>query len=205
MSAVRVWRTYGGRSPGTRAYVAARLANSPLQAVRGELAALQGRVLSLGAGVGVTERFLTLINAAVTVDAIEREPKRVEAAGEAERIDMRVGDAMQPLPPGPYDAALVFDMLHHLQYSEHAQLAANLAQVLRPGATVLLKDIATTPRWKHAFNAFHDRLVSREEVQCRAPEDMAAVFAPAGFAITDVRRVSPRSPYPHYLVCLTRS
>ncbi len=83
-------------------------------------------------------------------------------------------------------------------------MARSLHAVLGPGATVLVKDIATTPRAKHAFNAFHDRVVAREGVQCRSPEDMAGVFAAVGFEVADVRRLSPLSPYPHYLVRLTR-
>ena len=62
MSKLRVWRSYAGAPPSTRAYVAARLANAPLGPVRAELGALRGRILSLGAGVAVVERFLTLSN-----------------------------------------------------------------------------------------------------------------------------------------------
>ena len=204
MSKIAVWRSYGASPPGLRAYVAARLANAPLAAVRGDLEALRGRILSLGAGAGVVERYLTQVNAGVEVLGLERDAARVRAAGAAERVEVRVGDVLDDLPDGPFEGALAFDLLHHLSFDGQEALARSLHAALAPGATVLVKDIATTPRWKHAFNAGHDRLVAGERVQCRAPEDMAEVFAAAGFTVSDVRRVSPRSPYPHYLVRLTR-
>lgn len=205
MSKAAVWRSYAKARPGTRAYVAARLANAPLGAMRGDLVQLRGRILSLGAGVGVVDRYLTSVNPSVVVTAIEYDARRVESAGPADRIDLRAGDVLDGLPAGPFDGALAVDLLHHLGFSDQERLARSLHEALVPAATVLVKDIATRPRLKHAFNALHDRVVSRESVQCRSPEGMAAVFAAAGFEVAAVRRLSPLSPYPHYLVRLTRA
>ena len=120
-------------------------------------------------------------------------------------MDLRAGDVLGGLPAGPFDGALAIDLMHHLAFGDQERLARSLHEALGPGATVLVKDIATRPRLKHAFNALHDRIVSHESVFCRAPEDMAEVFSEAGFAVAEVRRLGRFSPYPHYLVRLTRS
>ena len=60
---------------------------------------------------------------------------RVEAAGLADRVDVRAGDVHDPpVPPGTVDHVVVFFLLEHLPRPQEA-LAA-LRRVLRPGGTI---------------------------------------------------------------------
>ena len=203
--ALRAWRSYGGAPPGVRAFLAARLAILPLSGLDAELRGLRGRVLSLGSGYGVLERYVAEINPAVAIDGFELDGDRVSLAAQSApaRVQIREQDVRAIDEQHAYDGAFAVDVLHHVPAGDHAELAAVLARALKPGGVLLVKDIARTPRWKHEFNRLHDRLVTGDGTShTREPEEMAAVFASAGFSLERADRIGRASPYPHYLLRL---
>jgi hypothetical protein len=94
--------------------------------------------------------------------------------------------------------------MHHIPFEQQGGVLAAVARSLREGGICLVKDIATTPAWKHRVNALHDRIVAREETYCRDPAEMAALAGSQGLELREARRLAPRSPYPHYLLRLVR-
>lgn len=209
-AAVAAWRSYRGAPLATRAFLGARLAVVPLGAIDVELRELKGRVLSLGCGHGIVERYLAELNPDVTVDGFELDAERVEAAGRtaaaAPRVRVVCADVTQLPALETHDAALAVDVLHHIAPDAHHDIARALYRCLRPGGTLLVKDIDTRPRWKHRWNELHDRVVAGPDpVHCRSADDMAAVVERAGFDVVDVRRLHRFGPYPHYLVHARRA
>lgn len=208
----RAWRSFRGSGPAARAFLVARSLNLPLGDLDRDLRSLSGRVLSVGCGHGLLERYLAELNPRVDrVDGFELDGRRVAAAERSRAAAPRVHVARQDvtsLDPEEgvlYDAALAVDVLHHVPYGTHTALAQALHSALRPGGVLLVKDISTEPAWQHRFNAVMDRLVSGEvDVQTRHPEDMAALFRASGFDVLGCRSVGRRSPYPHYLLTLQR-
>jgi cyclopropane fatty-acyl-phospholipid synthase-like methyltransferase len=202
----RAWRSYAGAPIGARAFLVARLLNAPLAGLDPELRALRGRVLSLGSGHGLLERYLVEVNPDVVVEGLELDAERVAIANRTappgSRVSLRCADVREFDGAARYDAVMAVDVMHHLPFDDHAGIAEALARCIRPGGVCLIKDIADRPVWKYRFNALHDRLVARDEVYCRSPESMAGVFEAAGLRVRDVRRLGPLSPYPHYLVVL---
>lgn len=202
-AAYRSWSSYTGASPATRAFLLARLANAPLGALEPELQLLRGRVLSLGAGYGLIERYLVQRNPHVTVEGVELDARRVDVAGAAPvpRVSVTRADVRALAGEGAFAGALAMDVLHHIPFDEHAPIAAAMRARLEPGGILLIKDIAATPRWKYAWNRTHDRLVAGPDpISCRDPDEMAALLERTGLDVEAVRRVSPASPYPHYLI-----
>lgn len=192
------------------AFLAARVAVLPLRALDPEFARLHGRVLGIGSGHGLLERWLSQINPDVEIDGVELDTARVELSAatqeRAPRVRIRAQDVRDLSVAGHYDVALAIDLVHHVPYQDQPGLAGALALAVRPGGTLLIKDIARSPRWKHAFNRFHDRVVTGSgDVYCREPEELVALFAPHGFEAEEVRRIAPLSPYPHYLVRMRRT
>jgi 2-polyprenyl-3-methyl-5-hydroxy-6-metoxy-1,4-benzoquinol methylase len=209
-AAFRAWRSYRGAGFRTRAFLAARLAVLPLGALGDEFERLHGRVLALGSGHGLLERWLAELNPDVVVEGSDLDAERVALASRtqanAPRLTIRRLDVRELDEPEGYDAALAVDVLHHVPYADHEEIARALARAVRPGGVVLIKEIARTPQRKHSFNAFHDHVVAGEhETFAREPEDLAALLERAGFATERCERVAPLSPYPHFILRLRRA
>jgi SAM-dependent methyltransferase len=205
-AALRAWASFEGVGPGARAFLLARLAVVPLAAMDADLRSLRGRVLSVGCGHGVLERYLAAVNPEVTVTGAEVDPGRVAAAARSQHRAPRVtvvGADARRLDLGRFDAAIAVDLLHHVPVGEQAEVAAGLARSLAPGGVCLVKDLDVRPRWKHGWNRLHDRVVNGQAVWCRSPADMAALFEAAGFSVERAQRVERAvSPYAQYLLRL---
>jgi len=208
-AAFRAWRSYRGAPLRVRLFLLARFAVVPRRALAREFRELHGRVLSVGSGHGLLERWIAELNADVEVDGFELDAERVAlaetTAARAPRVHLHRQDVRSLDPDAGYDAALAVDVIHHIPQAEHAALAAALARAVRPGGVVLIKEIARTPGWKHRWNSHHDKFVTGEHsIDAREPEDLAAVFGAAGFTTELSERVGVLTPYPHYILRLRR-
>src|SRR4051794_33402080 len=202
-AAVRAWRSYRGAPFGVRVFLAARFAVLPRRALVREFRTLRGRVLSVGAGHGLMERWLAELSPDVTIDGFERDVERVElASGHPHpRVTLHARDVRAIDAHAQYDAALAIDVIHHVPSEDHSALAAALARALKPDGVLLIKDIARTPGWKHWWNSFHDHVVTTEwSIDAREPDDLAALFADAGFEVERCYRAGRLSPYPHFML-----
>lgn len=208
-AAWRAWRSYRGAGLGVLAFLAARMAVAPLGPLERDFRRLNGRILSLGCGHGVVDRYVAELNPAVSIVGVELDEDRVRIARASEhrapRVRVRHQDVTLLEDSGAYDGALVVDVLHHVPFEEHARIAASLADCLRPDAICLVKEMATTPRRQYWWNRIHDRLSAGPgPIYCRAPEDLAEVFAGKGFRVEETRRLRRLRLYPQYLISLRR-
>jgi SAM-dependent methyltransferase len=204
----RALASYRGAPAGVRAFAAARSLIAPLGALTAEAAPLSGRMLSLGCGVGLIERYLTEINPRLKIEGIDLDPKKVDAItatqAQSPRFQLRTGDITALAEPAVYDAVLVCDVIHHLEPDAHARLAEAVARSLTPGGVCIIKDLDVQPRWKYEWNRLHDRVVAGPEpIFCRAPDEMAKLFIDAGVTAERIERIDRRfTPYAHYIVRL---
>jgi 2-polyprenyl-3-methyl-5-hydroxy-6-metoxy-1,4-benzoquinol methylase len=208
-AAWKAWRSYAGHGAVTQAFLLGRMAVAPLGPLDPEFRALRGRVLSLGCGHGVVDRYLALINPDVTIEGVDLDAERIAVANatadRVPRFTAKVADVTTLDPQDAYDAALCVDILHHVPFGEHARIASALHRCLRPGGSCLVKEMAATPRRQYLWNRLHDRLsAGPEPIHCRDPEDLAAVLSGVGFEITAVRRLKRLGLYPQYLVLATK-
>jgi 2-polyprenyl-6-hydroxyphenyl methylase/3-demethylubiquinone-9 3-methyltransferase len=203
-AAWRAWHSYRGAKPATRAFLAARLLVLPLKPLAEEFERLDGRVLGVGSGHGLVARYLAELNPNVTVTGIDVDADRVAIAqateANAPRVRIRVADIRHLDAHTEFDAAGAVDLMHHIPPSDHRAVADALARAVRPGGTLLIKDIAPTPRWKHAINRLHDRIVSGAATTATDPHSLAEVFTAAGFATERLDRVASLSPHPHFIL-----
>ncbi len=209
-AARRVFASYRETPLGTRAYVAGRIVVAPLGALGDELRPVRGRVLSLGSGLGVVERYLAEANPALEIEGVDLDADKVAlvaaTAERSPRVVLRRADATELVGEPTFDAVVICDLLHHLDPERQAAAAGVAAAHLRPGGVCVVKDLDVLPRWKHEWNRCHDRLVAGPEpIFCRAPDDMVEVFRPAGFAVERAERIErPWTPYAHYMLRLRR-
>lgn len=128
----------------------ANLAHSQLLpwALRG--VPLDGEVLEIGPGYGVTTRWLA--ERAGRLTAIEIDPElvaelRAEFAG---RVELRRGDgAALPFADASFDTVVCFTMLHHVPSAQQQdRLFAEAARVLRPGGMFAGSDSRLSLRFR---------------------------------------------------------
>lgn len=65
----------------------------------------------------------------------------IARAGMSERVSHIDGDMFTAEMGGPHDAALLFDILHHLTAEETVRLLRRVREALRPGATIAILDV----------------------------------------------------------------
>lgn len=111
---------------------------------------LDGEVLEIGPGYGVTTRWLAQRTDRLT--AIEIDPAlvadlRAEFAG---RVDVRHGDGTaMPFADASFDAVLCFTMLHHVPSAQQQdRLFAEASRVLRPGGMFAGSDSRLSLRFR---------------------------------------------------------
>lgn len=201
------WRTYRGLPLLVQGRALGRLLVVPISALRDELAGTYDPVLSVGAGDGAIERYLVRCTPVGTIDCSDIDPARVahaQASGDTSGLRFVVADATEVVAARDdgYSVVLAIDLLHHLPREEQATVLSRMVAAARPGGRVIVKDIGTTPRWKHAFNRWHDRIMSGDDVTCIDPEAVADHLRSCGAQVTVLRRFR-YSPYPHYLVSAT--
>jgi SAM-dependent methyltransferase len=112
--------------------------------------ALDGDVLEIGPGYGITTRWLAEHGGRLT--AIEVDPSlaadlRRQFDGE---VDIREGDgAALPFPDASFDTVVCFTMLHHVPSpAKQDQLLAEAARVLRPGGVFAGSDSRVSLRFR---------------------------------------------------------
>jgi SAM-dependent methyltransferase len=209
-AAWRAYTSYRGAAIASRAFIAARVVVAPLGVLDDEVRPLRGRMLSLGCGVAIVERYLAETNPQLEIEGLDIDPRKVElirsTASRSPRVKLRLADVEQLDEPPVYDAVLVCDVLHHLPAAEHARLAVAVERCLRPGGVCLIKDLDRLPRWKYQWNRVHDWVVAGPEpITCRSPEETARLFAETGLDPERVERTDHAlTPYAHYVVRLRK-
>jgi SAM-dependent methyltransferase len=193
-----------------RAYVAARICVAPLAVVGRELADVRGRVLSLGCGAAVIERYVAELNPEVEIRGFDLDEHNVEViratSANCPRVRVERRDITRLAEPPVHAAVLLSDVLHHLPPASHLGLARAVEHALAPGGVCIIKDLDAEPRWKNRWNRVHDRIVAGPEpIHCRPLDEMAALFGRVGLDVKRSERIDGRwTPYAHYLIALRK-
>jgi 2-polyprenyl-3-methyl-5-hydroxy-6-metoxy-1,4-benzoquinol methylase len=124
----------------------------------------------------------------------------IAEAGMSERVEHRDGDMFESDLGGPYDGALVFDIIHHLSDERVVALLRRVREVLKPGGTLAVLDMFRTDAKRQRASAaalgllFH--LTSGADLH--SPQELASYFAEAGFSApkrAKVRRIPDQALY----------
>jgi SAM-dependent methyltransferase len=122
-----------------------------------------------------------------------------------ERAEFHLADARRLRLEGPFAAAYVLDVLHHVRHEEQRPILIGLRDLLAPGGALIVKDVTTRPAWKRRFTLAMDRLVvGRGPICYRHHSEWQEELGELGFDVRPVP-VFDVLPYPHVLlVCRKR-
>jgi 2-polyprenyl-3-methyl-5-hydroxy-6-metoxy-1,4-benzoquinol methylase len=118
----------------------------------------------------------------------------IAKAGMNDRVEHRDGDMFESELGGPYDGALLFDIVHHLSPEQIVLVLQRIRAAMKPGATVAVLDMFRTDAKRQRASAaalglfFH--LTSGADLY--SPDELAEFFSEAGFSApkrTKIRRI----------------
>jgi 2-polyprenyl-3-methyl-5-hydroxy-6-metoxy-1,4-benzoquinol methylase len=203
---------YHGAPLAVRAHVWGRWATCPFRRVAASVPA-RGRILEVGCGYGLFACHLALDSPPRTVLGVDVDVRKiVHAQRAAERARGRGAHAefhLAPpgdVPDGPWDAVVIVDVLYLLDADAQHGLLHTCARQLALGGVLVVKEMATSPRWKARWNELQETLAVRvlritagEEMTFLEPRLVAGWMAEDGLAVHH-EAVDRGYPHPHHLI-----
>ncbi len=170
----------------------------------------EGRILDVGCGFGLFAAYFGQTHRARRIVGIDPDARRVAIARRvASRLGLGdhefvVGDVRDATVSGPFDAAYVLDVMHHLPREDQRRVLERLRGLLAPGGMLIVKDITTEPAFGLHFTAALDRLMVgwKEPLSYRHHREWAEMLTDLGFKVRMVR-VPDVLPYPHVVIAAT--
>jgi SAM-dependent methyltransferase len=171
----------------------------------------EGRILDVGCGFGLFAAYFGQTQPRRRIVGVDPNGRRVRLARQlAADLGLREhtfveGDVRRAPLEGPFDAAYVLDVMHHLPYDDQPRVLEKLRALLVPGGMLLVKDITTEPRFGLMFTEALDRLMVgwREPLAYRHHREWGAILTGLGFSVRMVR-VPDILPYPHIVIAATK-
>jgi 2-polyprenyl-3-methyl-5-hydroxy-6-metoxy-1,4-benzoquinol methylase len=171
----------------------------------------EGRILDVGCGFGLFAAYFGQMHRRRTIVGVDPNARRIELArAVAGRLGMNqhsfvVGDVRDAPLEGPFDAAYVLDVMHHLPQKDQRRVLERLRSLLVPGGMLLVKDITTEPRAGLLFTELLDRMMVGwwEPLAYRHHREWGAMLTSLGFKVRVVR-VPDVLPYPHVVIAAVK-
>ena len=123
-----------------------------------------GRILDVGCGFGLFTLYYALESKDRHFTSLDIDKKRILMAQKAaESLNIRNQVSFITCPAqeiermeDSFSGAYMLDLLHHLPQGCLRRLLTNLHRLLDKGGILIVKDIATSPRWKKWFTGLAD-------------------------------------------------
>ena len=171
----------------------------------------RGRILDVGCGFGLFAAYFGQTQRRRQITGVDPDARRVGIARHvAAALGFHehrfiVGDVRAAALEGPFEAAYVLDVMHHLPREDQRRVLERLAGLLTPGGMLLVKDITTEPRHGLLFTEALDRMMVgwRQPLAYRHHREWNAMLTELGFSVRTVR-VPDVLPYPHVVIAATK-
>lgn len=171
-----------------------------------------GRVLDIGCGFGLFALYFAKMRPGVDFEGFDYNERRIDDANEAasrlgrSNARFRCGDATKVSVSGSYDAVYMLDIVHHVPRAAVPPLIAAIKRHLRPGGTLLIKDVADKPAYKRWFTWALDKAMDpKTPVSYWNPSELQGLLERHGFTVYQHQMVD-YLPYPHILyICHAES
>lgn len=203
-----VLRFYRKAPRGIRLYLRAKLRICPLLRLE-ELYPGAGKIVDLGCGNGTFANILKLGAPDREILGVDLDPRKVEAARAAhagvEGLEFREGDiAATDYPPA--DVYSLVDVLYLVPFDKQEEILRKCHAALRPGGTLMIKEMDKRPRWKYAWNLCQETIAVKvvgftlgSRFYFRSGEEYRRLLESLGFK-AEVIRLDRGQAYPHIAI-----
>jgi SAM-dependent methyltransferase len=153
-----LFRFLGGAGRMMKLYLRIKLRICPLLRAEAYFPK-SGKFVDLGCGNGLFPAILKLGAPARDVLGIDLDARKLAEARKAlagvPGLDFREGDVVSFAYP-PADVFSLIDVLYLLPYEDQDAVLGKCRAALKPGGTLLVKEMDTRPRWKYIWNAIQE-------------------------------------------------
>jgi cyclopropane fatty-acyl-phospholipid synthase-like methyltransferase len=202
--------------------VALRWRTCPFVAVE-SLVPRTGDVLDVGCGHGLFSIYLALTAPARRVTGVDIDDDKLSiarraavAAGLGDRVEfLRVDADWRPgvagdAAIGPWDTVVEVDMLYLIGRRRASAWVGDSPAALRPGGSLVVKELDVQPAWKARWSHFQEVLATRvlritdgEELELVPLTDVVDAMRAAALEVS-TRRLDRGRLHPHYAAVGTR-
>lgn len=209
--AQQVFALYAHAPKRDRLHVKGRWKSCPVAAVDGAVPRA-GRVLEVGCGHGLVSSYLALSSSEREVLGCDIDTRKIAVASHASshvrppaRVEFRESDGAS-LPPGPWDAIVIVDVLYLLDRDAERALVARCADALVPGGVLVLKETDVKPRYKHLIARAQEvvatkivRITEGSTISFTPVAELVALLESCGLRVTTTA-VDKGYLHPHALI-----
>lgn len=201
----RIIRSYDSRVVRTYALCRFAILRQHFLEEIGQYLPARGRILDLGCGFGLFSLYFASREPGRSLLGVDIDERRIAYARKSarelqlENVSYTVGDVLEQAGAGSFDAIYTLDMIHHLPRETVPRFLERLRDMLEPGGTLVIKEVAHRPAWKRWFTLVLDRLmVGWEPIRYWPEEEVMALLEALGFQVYR-HRLKDILPYPHIL------
>jgi len=194
-----------------RVHVRVRWWSCPFPAVEAHVP-VTGRILEVGAGHGLLSLYLGLASPERSVVGIDIDERKLDLARTA-AANLRAGEAdvsfalvtPDALPPGPFDAVVIADVVYLLAEKDRTALLERCAAALGDDGVLVLKETDHTVRGKSVLTTLQEKLATGlgvtagEHVDFPTVAELAQVLQDQGLTVTHVP-MHKGYLHPHHLL-----
>ena len=170
----------------------------------------RGDVLDLGCGFGLFGLYYALTQPGRRVLGVDVNSRRIDmvracaARLGVENAEFVAQNALEWRGDRSFDGIYMLDLIHHLPQDQVPDFLRRVRDLLRPGAVLVLKDVADRPRYKQLFTLVLDRLmIGWAPVYYWPPARLSDLLQRIGFEVS-CHRLNDILPYPHVVYVCTR-
>jgi 2-polyprenyl-3-methyl-5-hydroxy-6-metoxy-1,4-benzoquinol methylase len=169
-----------------------------------------GNIMDIGCGFGLFSHYYALLSPDRRFTCLDISKTRIQTALEVSRkLNLSEHITYYAAPaehlsevPGVFQAVYMLDIIHHLRKDSYKVLLHTIYDKLAPHGILILKDIATKPKWKVCFTWLLDMLMNPKSpphyISIRTLRDQ---LEQTGFDVK-IHELRDILPYPHVLyVC----